>query len=152
KASLGEFRTNVADDVDRPRTTTTEAAVDLEMTLGSATTAGLGVRRAIEAWTPPVRGAGGRVTTREGDSVVATLYHRGEDVWEMTLSTRYTASEAPGESASFSHDFSAAYRPTAALSVVPTLSLSETDPLTGARSRYVWASLTAAAVPLVGPL
>src|SRR5262249_27781199 len=60
KASLGEFRTNVADDVYRPGTTTTEGALDLELPLWSASIASLGVRRASEVWTPAARGAGGR--------------------------------------------------------------------------------------------
>src|SRR5262245_6670528 len=136
KASLGEFHTNVADDVARPRTTTTEGGLDLELTLWSASIASLGVHRTAEVWTPPVRGAGGRASTTDGDSIVAMLYHRGESDWEMTLSTRYTVTDTPRETASFSHDVSAAYRPTPALSIVPTLSLSETEPGMGAGSRY----------------
>jgi hypothetical protein len=157
KASVGETWTNVADDAHQPRTTTTQGALALELTLPTASLVSVSVSRGnVVLCAPTESGGARRLAAHEVDSLVATLYHWGGPEWAMTLSTTYAVSAELGrlgpESAAVSHDLSASYQPIAALTIVPALSLGEQDPETGVGSRYQSASLTVTAAPLVGPL
>jgi hypothetical protein len=156
RVSVADVTTNVGKDPQRPEVSTREAATAFELRFAEGMMASVGLTHRIATRTPPLRADDRRRIETDQDSAVATLYVAEDPTWSMTVTTTYALTDAPGPigaaSGTLSHDWSATYRPTAAVSVVPTLSVSHTDPERGVGSRYLWASLTASVAPFVGPL